>query len=80
MGTDAWIESVNWSYKDAFLRQPRIPWMNEGSWAGHIRQFAQLTQVLVNGAGHLVPMDQPKNALALLNNFIHLSQNQKRFQ
>jgi len=80
MGTDAWIESVNWSYKDAFLRQPRIPWMNEGSWAGHIRQFAQLTQVLVNGAGHLVPMDQPKNALALLNNFIHLSQNQKRYQ
>jgi len=25
---------------------------------------------LVNDAGHLVPMDQPKNALTLLNNFI----------
>lgn len=71
MGTDAWIRSVNWSYKDAFLNQPRTPWMNDGVLAGHIRQFDKLTQVLVNGAGHLVPMDQPKNALALLNNFIH---------
>ncbi|WP_316802050.1 S10 family peptidase [Pedobacter nototheniae] len=71
MGTDAWIASINWSYKESFLNQPRIPWVNAGAWAGHIRQFDKLTQILVNGAGHLVPMDQPENALALFNNFVH---------
>jgi len=70
MGTDAWIKELDWSHKKQFLTQERTPWLNEGQLAGHVRSFNNLTQVLVNDAGHLVPMDQPKNALTLLNNFI----------
>ena len=69
MGTDAWIKALDWSYKKQFLEQERLPWFNEGQLAGHIRSYNNLTQVLVTGAGHLVPLDQPKHALALLNNF-----------
>lgn len=70
IGTDAWISALDWSYKEQFLQQERRPWLNQGQLAGHVRSYRHLTQVLVLGAGHLVPMDQPKNALALLNHFI----------
>jgi carboxypeptidase C (cathepsin A) len=71
MGTDAWIAAQHWSYRDQFLNQPREPWFVEEQVAGHIRSVNKLTQVLVMGAGHLVPMDQPKNALALLKSFLN---------
>lgn len=37
---------------------------------GHVRSIRNLTQLLVLGAGHLVPMDQPKVALQLLDRFL----------
>lgn len=74
MGTDAWIQSLEWSFKKQFLQKERIPWFEDGKPVGHFRSFSNLTQVVVAGAGHLVPMDQPKNALALLNKFIQQKQ------
>lgn len=70
MGTDAWIAKQNWPFRDEFLAAPRTPWLVEGRLAGRIRSVHGLVQVLVNGAGHLVPKDQPAFALALLNDFL----------
>jgi carboxypeptidase C (cathepsin A) len=70
IGTDRWVEGLDWSYRGEFLNTPRTPWLVDGEPAGHIRQARTLTQVLVSGAGHLVPMDQPHAALALLEQFI----------
>lgn len=70
MGTDAWIRFLDWSFRDAFIRQPRKPWTIDGTLAGHIRAAGNLTQALILGAGHLVPMDQPERAFALLMRFI----------
>lgn len=70
MGTDAWLSRLHWQERVAFISKPRTPWKVDGSVAGMIRSAGRLTQVLVYGAGHLVPMDQPKVALALLNDFV----------
>ncbi|MCP4748345.1 MAG: S10 family peptidase [Desulfobacteraceae bacterium] len=70
MGTDFWIQNLQWSFRDEFLNAPREPWFVNGALAGHIRSAKNLTQVLFAGAGHLVPMDQPENALTLLNLFL----------
>jgi carboxypeptidase C (cathepsin A) len=71
MGTDAWIAGQQWSYRNEFLHCPRTPWVVEGQLLGHVRSVERLTQVLISGAGHLVPMDQPAAAFALLNGFVH---------
>ena len=70
MGTDAWIGRLHWSHRDAFLQTPRTPWLVDGGLAGHRRSVGGTTQVVVAGAGHLVPMDQPASALALLDGFL----------
>jgi carboxypeptidase C (cathepsin A) len=70
MGTDAWIGRLRWSRRDEFVSTPRAPWVVKGKLAGHVRSAGRTTQVLVTGAGHLVPMDQPAHALALLDGFL----------
>ena len=73
--TDDWLASLEWSGSQVFHKQPRLPWTDNGELLGHFRSTGNLTQVLVNGAGHLVPMDQPKSALKMLDIFL----NKKRF-
>lgn len=70
MGTDAWLASLEWSQGADFNRTPRTPWLEGGKRLGHARAAGNLTQVLVSGAGHLVPMDQPEAALCMLQNFL----------
>ena len=70
MGTDAWLASIKWSEGEVFNEMPRIPWNENGQLLGHFRAAGNLTQVLVNGAGHLVPMDQPEAAQKMLNIFL----------
>jgi cathepsin A (carboxypeptidase C) len=70
MGTDAWLASLEWPGAARFNRAPRTPWLEGGQLRGRARSFGNLTQVLVDGAGHLVPMDQPEAALAMLDRFL----------
>lgn len=70
MGTDAWLNSITWANSEEFNNKARVPWIESKQLLGHYRNVANLTQVLVNDAGHLVPMDQPKSALIMLSNFL----------
>jgi carboxypeptidase C (cathepsin A) len=70
LGTDAWIAGLEWSFRDEFLAASRVPWLVDGTLAGRRRSAQTLTHLLVDGAGHLVPMDQPAVALALLQQFL----------
>ncbi|RCK59341.1 Carboxypeptidase Y [Candida viswanathii] len=57
-------------YKD-FERQPLEKWVTEkGKTAGEIKQLDKLTFIRVYEAGHMVPFDQPENALDLVNRWI----------
>jgi carboxypeptidase C (cathepsin A) len=70
MGTDAWLQALPWSFGAEFKVLRRTPWKQEGAIVGYARTAQHLTQVLVLGAGHLVPMDQPKVALEMLDRFL----------
>jgi carboxypeptidase C (cathepsin A) len=70
MGTDAWLQALDWSFGAELKSRRRTPWKEEGAIVGWARAAQSLTQVLVANAGHLVPMDQPKVALEMLDRFL----------
>lgn len=70
MGTDKWLASIHWAGGEAFNNLPRTAWIDNGKVLGSYRTAGNLTQVLVQGAGHLVPLDQPESALKMLNTFL----------
>jgi carboxypeptidase C (cathepsin A) len=70
MGTDAWLQALDWSFGAELKSRRRTPWKEDGAIVGWARAAQSLTQVLVANAGHLVPMDQPKVALEMLDRFL----------
>ncbi|XP_004930887.1 venom serine carboxypeptidase isoform X1 [Bombyx mori] len=52
-----------------FLKGKRLPWYHDGDLAGYYRVAANLTEVMVRGAGHMVPADKPAAALGLISAF-----------
>nr|BAM19468.1 retinoid-inducible serine carboxypeptidase [Papilio xuthus] len=48
----------------------RMPWYHGGRVAGYYKRAGNLTEVMVRGAGHMVPTDQPPAALGLISAFV----------
>lgn len=71
MGNKAWVTELSWPGKAAFGAAPDLDWVVDGAKAGKLRRASGLSFLQVFGAGHMVPMDQPVNALAMVNEFIH---------
>jgi len=69
-GGEAWTLAAKWEQHEAYNQQGFEKWMVEEEAAGEMRQLGNLHFLRVYEAGHMVPMDQPKNALAMLNRFI----------
>lgn len=61
--TYQWLEALEWEGKKEFFDAPRRPWYMDGRLGGFARQYGNLADVIVAGAGHLVPFDQPKRSL-----------------
>lgn len=70
MGTDAWLQSLDWSYKKDLLHSQRLPWVEERQHFGHVQAVNNLTVLLLVNAGHLVATDVPEAAQTMLHNFI----------
>ncbi|CAM9166602.1 unnamed protein product [Ectocarpus sp. 6 AP-2014] len=73
MGNEAWTLSLDWTGGDGFRAAPQIEWSTDAAAAaaGLSRSYGGLTFLQVYEAGHMVPMDQPEVALAMLNAFVH---------
>jgi carboxypeptidase C (cathepsin A) len=69
MGCKAWTLELPWSKHDEFLAAEDKDWLVDGKKAGRIRQAGPFAFQQVYEAGHMVPLDQPKNALAMLKAF-----------
>ena len=65
-GGEAWTEATKWGSKSDFNAQTYQPWSVDGTPAGEMRQFGNFHFLRVYDAGHMVPMDQPAHALAML--------------
>ncbi len=71
IGTEAWLSQLKWSAQKEFNALPRKPWAVGPNIGGSVRTYQNLTQLVVYGAGHLVPMNQPESALSFFNTFVH---------
>ena len=70
-GGEAWTMGTKWEHQMEFKDQNYELWRVDSSPAGEMRQFGNLHFLRVYEAGHMVPLDQPKNALAMIDRLIH---------
>jgi len=70
MGGDAWTTELPWNGQQQFNQMNFTDWHVGNEIAGYAKSFQNLTFLKVINAGHMVPMDQPINALAMLKNFL----------
>ncbi|KAG0273141.1 hypothetical protein BGZ95_011038 [Linnemannia exigua] len=69
-GSVAWLEGLDWEGGENFTNTDRQIWIEDGKLAGYVTQVPGLTEVVVLGAGHLAPMDQPKNVRAVIKSLV----------
>jgi len=70
-----WIYSLEWSRSLDFLQTPKQNWLVNKTVVGTVKQLNPLTFVLVKNAGHMVPTDQPINALNMVNRWLNNNTN-----
>lgn len=72
-GGESWTHRLNYPGRDAFNKLEYTAWNVDGTESGQVKSAEGLTFLRVYDAGHMVPMDQPKNALQMLSDFMYPS-------
>ncbi|CAL0312157.1 unnamed protein product [Lupinus luteus] len=67
---EAWVKTMKWEEIDEFLNAKRKIWKVNGDFAGYVQKWKSLTNVVVLGAGHLVPTGQPLNSQAMIEDWV----------
>jgi len=60
------LQSMRWPGQNNWNAASNVTWNVQGQVAGWAKASGPLTWLQVHNAGHMVPMDQPKNALDML--------------
>ncbi|RCH80744.1 hypothetical protein CU097_003785, partial [Rhizopus azygosporus] len=73
VGNLAWSLEMKWSGQEGYNAAPTEPWYSDltGKHAGDVRSFGKLTFLKIFEAGHMVPFDQPENALDFFNKWLN---------
>eukprot|EP01129_Flabellula_baltica_P008579 TRINITY_DN341_c0_g1_i5.p1 TRINITY_DN341_c0_g1~~TRINITY_DN341_c0_g1_i5.p1 ORF type:complete len:109 (+),score=19.90 TRINITY_DN341_c0_g1_i5:322-648(+) len=71
MGTAEYVKIMDWPYQQAFNNAMNNTWTVDGAQAGYYKSAYNLTLLIVENAGHMVPYDQPKNSHDLLYRFMN---------
>jgi len=72
-GGEAWTKAVQWEHTEDFNNKEYEHWIVDGNTdkpAGQVRQIDNFTFLRVHAAGHMVPLDQSRNAFVMFQNFI----------
>jgi len=71
-GNKAWTTELKWTGQFGFQNTNDTIWRNSETdeKAGEVRTFDNFTFLRVFGAGHMVPYDQPSNALNMLDTWL----------
>jgi Serine carboxypeptidase len=67
------LNGMHWGGENEWFTKPRGLWVNPKNAempAGYAKSFKGLDFVVVYNSGHLVPFNQPENALDLISRFI----------
>ncbi|XLS93425.1 hypothetical protein HN51_069433 [Arachis hypogaea] len=67
---EAWVKTKKWEEIEDFLNAERKIWKVNGELAGYVQQWKSLTNVVVLGAGHLLPSDQPMTSQAMIEDWV----------
>jgi carboxypeptidase C (cathepsin A) len=71
LGVEKMLSELQWkSSKKWNEAQPGV-WVVDSSPAGHVKAYNNLQYALILNSGHMMPMDSPKVALAMIDKFIH---------
>ncbi|XP_006457521.1 hypothetical protein AGABI2DRAFT_139843 [Agaricus bisporus var. bisporus H97] len=67
---ERWTLALEWSGQKEFVKEELREWTVDGKRAGLVRAKRGLTFATVDAAGHMVPYDKPKEALALVQRWL----------
>ncbi|KAG8700553.1 hypothetical protein FRC09_005890 [Ceratobasidium sp. 395] len=70
VGNQKWTQDLEWTGRDAYTAEKDREWTVDGKTAGITRSAYGLTFATVKEAGHMVPYDKPKEALAMLTRWL----------
>lgn len=71
LGNHGWSDALEYSGHEDFEQKPLQPWYTlDKKLAGEVKNHGIFTFLRVNDAGHMVPYDQPENALDMVNRWI----------
>jgi serine carboxypeptidase 1 len=74
LGTDAWMEQLRWKGMRGFMRARMRPFYLKreqgGRTAGFARAHKNLAEFVILNAGHMIPSDQPRTALHVLDRIL----------
>ncbi|XP_047340248.1 serine carboxypeptidase-like [Impatiens glandulifera] len=66
LGIYRWVTAMNWSGQRQFNNKDIVAYVVDHAMKGELKEYGPLTFLKVHDAGHMVPMDQPKLALKML--------------
>ncbi|KAJ7571660.1 hypothetical protein O6H91_01G170800 [Diphasiastrum complanatum] len=69
LGNSRWVTAMDWSGQQSYAAASWKPFKVDGMEAGSVTSYGPLSFLKVHDAGHMVPMDQPKNALEMIFRF-----------
>jgi carboxypeptidase C (cathepsin A) len=71
VGGAMWTAGMKWPGQNGFVNTPYHDWKVGSQVAGHVKSYQSFTWLEVEGAGHMVPHDQPSASLAMLKTFLN---------
>ena len=75
LGNLRWVKAMEWSGQKGFNGESPQPFVVDQAGetdviGGEVREYGLLSFVKISQAGHMVPMDQPRNALTMIERFV----------
>lgn len=70
VGNDRMTLGLEWTGQETFVSQPLKEWKVDGEIAGLTRNAGPLTFLTLDGAGHMVPFDKPKQSLEMVKRWL----------
>ncbi|EED95935.1 serine carboxypeptidase, partial [Thalassiosira pseudonana CCMP1335] len=76
VGNEKVLDALPWNRNNEYMMQARHAWDSENNYVhgrpdGYIKQYENLSFLKVLESGHMVPMDQPSVALAMMKTLVY---------
>lgn len=69
LGNSRWADALDWSGSSAYHHAPTLNYTMDGNSVGTIREAHNFAFMVIDEAGHMVPMDQPGPAYHMIRDF-----------